>query len=642
MKKGILIIIFFITQLSWAQQRFSFDKMIVENEKKHFSFKNNLQGCAASGGYDVKYYRCYWNIDPAVYLISGSVTVNFLSLSALDSLQLDLSIGLTADSVLYHETKIQPVQKNGDVLQINFPSATVSGNIDSITVYYHGAPPSSGFGSYAQTTHNNVPVIWTLSEPYGASDWWPCKNTLTDKADSIDVFLNIPQGNKGASNGLLKQIIPNGSNNIYHWKHRYPIATYLVCAAVTNYAEYTDTAHIQSGTLPVLNYVYPEDSAHSHYQQNQLLTTIHYYDSLFAPYPFAAEKYGQIEFSWGGGQEHQTSTFIGGYFIELLAHELSHHWFGDKITCGSWTDIWLNEGFAVYCTGLSLGRLSGPAAFTNWQQGLINEITSQPGGSVFVDDTLSVSRIFDGRLSYNKGAYLLHMLRWELGDNLFFQGIRNYQADPGLAYSFARTSKLQQHLESVSGMDLTRFFTQWFYGQGYPSYLIIWSQDKNNQLKVIIEQSTSHSSVSFFEMPVPVKFMGEGKDTILVYDNKYPGQEFYRNINFKVDSVYFDPDLHILSMTNKIVKEDVYKRSLQKLVIYPNPASTVLSVEVNDMSNYPQRAELYNILGEKVLEALPKDNKFLIDVIDFAEGSYILRIVSGQKATSHKIIIGRH
>ena len=303
MKKAFHILFFSLysilnSQFSFAQQKFSLDKTIIENEKKSFLSKKNFQSCSASSNYDVKYYRCNWNIDPAVYFISGSVTMNFKVFSSLDSLQMDLALALTADSVYYHGAKISSSQKTGDVLQIIFPATISTGVLDSLTVFYHGVPPSAGFGSFAQTTHgSNVPVVWTLSEPYGASDWWPCKNTLTDKADSLDVYVTIPQGNKAASNGLLKQIISSGLNNIYHWKHRYPIAAYLVCAAVTNYAEYTDTAQIQSGALPILNYVYPEDSAYSRTTNAQLRTVMQYYDSLFAPYPFANEKYGQAEFS---------------------------------------------------------------------------------------------------------------------------------------------------------------------------------------------------------------------------------------------------------------------------------------------------------------------------------------------------------
>ncbi len=640
MKKNLFYLFVFVSQITWAQNNFS---SLINGEKNVFLSRKNFTGCSLSNNYDVKYYKCFWNLDPAIGDISGNVSMNFFALSSLDSLQMDLSIALTVDSVLYHNTKIIFAQETGDIIGIKFPATILNSSLDSVTVFYHGYPQSTGFGSFNKTTHgNNVPVVWTLSEPYGAKDWWPCKQTLDDKADSIDVYVTVPQGNKAASNGLLKQISTSGANNIYHWKHRYPIATYLVCAAVTNYVEYTDTAYLQSGNVPVLYYVYPEDSINSRQTDLQLLNVMHYFDSLFVPYPFSFEKYGHAQFSWGGGMEHQTMTFVSAFWFDLLAHELAHQWFGNKITCGSWEDIWLNEGFATYCTGLSLNRIYGSSTFRGWQEQQISVITSLPGGSVFVDDTTSVSRIFSGRLSYSKGAYLLHMLRWKLSDSLFFKGIRNYQIDVAAAYSFAKTSKLQQHFESVSGQNLSNFFTQWFYGQGYPSYFVIWGQDKSNQLKVTLNQSTSHTSVPFFEMPVPIRFKGGGKDTILVFNNTFSGQAFYINLNFKVDSVFFDPDLRIVTTNNKIITEFDFIRSQMSLVIYPNPASSALNIEINDLTNYPERVELYNILGEKMMDIYPHENKFSLDISVFAEGAYVLKIVSGSKVTSHKIIIARH
>jgi len=623
----------------WGQPDFS---KLIESEKTVFRNSTFDKGCAASSDYDVNYYCCYWNLDPAVAAISGSVAMHFKTLSALDSLQMDVAIALVVDSVHYHNASINFLQQSGDVVGIKFPATIPANAMDSVKVYYHGYPSASGFGSFIQATHgNNVPVLWTLSEPYGAKDWWPCKQTLDDKADSIDIFIIIPDSNKAASNGLLTQVIPQGANNIYHWKHKYPIATYLICAAVTNYAEYTDTASLQTGALPVLYYTYPEDSAISRVTESQLMTVLRYYDSLFIPYPFMAEKYGHAQFSWGGGMEHQTMTFIGGYWIDLLAHELSHHWFGDHVTCGSWTDIWLNEGFATYCTGLALGRLNGAPAFRTWQEQQVGYITSLHDGSVFVDDTTDVGRIFSGRLSYSKGSYLLHMLRWKLGDNAFFAALKNYQNDASLSYSFARTNLLQQHLQSVSGQSLNNFFTQWFYGQGYPSYFTIWNQDKNNQVKVIMHQSTSHDTVSFFEMPVPIRFTGQGRDTIVVFSHTYSGQTFYAGLNFKVDSVFFDPDLQILSAQNRVMHEYEYLRSQLSFVIYPNPATSTINIEVNDLNNYPGKVEMYDVLGQKVLEAAVHANKFSLDLIDLAQGTYFLRLISGNKASTHKIVVSK-
>jgi aminopeptidase N len=633
-KIGFFLFVFLIRNV-FAQQPFS---AIIEGEKQSFLSSHNASTCAVSDNYDVKYYRCCWNIDPAVNQVSGNITTYFMPQSPLDSIQMDASITLSIDSVLYHHTKINFTQKTGDILEIKFP-ATISA-VDSITVFYHGVPSSSGFGSFTQTTHgpNQSPIIWTLSEPYGARDWWPCKMTLTDKADSIDTYITVPPGNKAAGNGLLKEIIPQGSNYTYHWKHKHPIAAYLIAQAVTNYSSYTDTAQLQHGTMPVLYYTYPEDSAYSRTTDKQLLQVIHYYDSLFVPYSFEDEKYGHAQFSWGGGMEHQTMSFVSYFGMELLAHELAHQWFGDRITCGSWRDIWLNEGFAVYCTAISLTTLYGESYFTDWKVNTTNNIISVSNGSVYVDDTTSVSRVFSGRLTYNKGAYLLHMLRWKLGDNLFFQGLRNYLNDPTLAYSFAKTNKLQQHLESVSNKPLSNFFTQWFYGQGYPSYLVLYEQEGNNKMKITLNQTTSDNSVPFYEMPVPVRFKGQGKDTTVVFDHTTSGEVFYADLNFKADSVFFDPDLHILSAKNKVMEESVYLRSLKNLVIYPNPTNDMVNVEVNDLTNYPKTIELYNVLGQKILNVIPTENKFSIPLSTVAAGTYYLKIISGDKVYTQKLV----
>jgi len=635
MQKIVFILLVFCTPCIWAQQSFS---SLLENEKQVYLASHDASTCAVSDNYDVKYYRCRWNIDPAVNQVSGNITTFFMPQTPLDSIQMDASVTLSIDSIWYHYAKINFSQQTGDILQIKFPS-TVS-TLDSITVFYHGVPQSSGFGSFTQGTHglSQTPIIWTLSEPYGARDWWPCKMTLTDKADSIDTYITVPLGNKAGSNGMLKEIIPQGTNNTYHWKHRHPIAAYLIAQAVTNYISYTDTAQLQHGTVPVVNFVYPEDSTYSRTTDQQLLKIIHFYDSLFVPYPFADEKYGHAQFGWGGGMEHQTMSFVSSFDIGLLAHELAHHWFGDRVTCGSWRDIWLNEGFAVYCTAISVTTLYGESYFTNWKQSTSNVVISAPGGSVYVDDTTSVARVFDGRLTYDKGAYLLHMLRWKLGDSLFFQGLRNYLNDPALAYSFAKTNMLQQHLESVSGTSLNSFFTKWFYGQGYPIYLVLYNQDANNKMKITLNQTTSHNSVSFYEMPVPIEFKGQGKDTVVVFNHTYSGEVFYADLDFKADSILFDPDMHLISAKNKVMDEGAYLRSLESLVIYPNPAGEVVNVEINDLTNYPKTVELYNVLGQKILSFTPTENKFQVPFATVSSGTYYLKIISGDKVYTQKLV----
>jgi aminopeptidase N len=537
----------------------------------------------AGSNIDLKYHRFNWQVDPAVYAIGGAVTSYFTAKqSGVSNISFDLAQTLAVDSVIRNGQHLS-FSHPGEEVFITLPTALASGQLDSVTVWYHGSPPSTGFGSFAAETHGpGTPVLWTLSEPYGAMDWWPSKIGLDDKIDSIDVFVTCPQGNKVASNGLLVQELNLGANKRVHWRHRYPIASYLIASAVTDYSDFTDVAPLQQGNLPILNYMYPEYLSTAQAQSQAIIPVMQLYDTLLAPYPFMNEKYGHAQFNWGGGMEHQTMSFMHDLNYELMAHELAHQWFGDEVTCGSWTDIWLNEGWATYATGLSFQYVQ-TQYWDLWKLLIIQDITSQPDGSVWVDDTTSVGRIFDGRLSYSKGSMLLHMLRWKMGDQAFFTGVRNYLNQR--QYGFARTSDFQQHLEQASGLSLSGFFQDWFYGQGYPSYQVQWAQGAGGgAVSVSIGQTQSHSSVSFFEMPVPVRFYGGGQDTTLVFQHSFSGQNFAAILPFQIDSVRLDPDRWLVqansSVTGFVTGLPETAQPLQ-VNVWPNPVSADIHFTVS-------------------------------------------------------------
>ena len=206
----------------------------------------------ASNNFDVHYYRCEWNVDPAINFINGKVTSIFTMTATGNSITYDLDNILSVDSVLYHDTKISFQQDTNKTISLTFPANLASNQTDSVSIFYRGTPTKTGFGSFTQTTHAGIPVIWTLSEPYGGRDWWPCKNGLSDKADSIDVFLTHPATYTGTSNGVLQQSVPNGSNLTDWYKHRYPIATYLVAFEVTNFVVLSDTVQVASSVLPLI------------------------------------------------------------------------------------------------------------------------------------------------------------------------------------------------------------------------------------------------------------------------------------------------------------------------------------------------------------------------------------------------------
>ena len=623
MKNLIFFLFLFFGHIISSQVNTPFEQ-IVEAEAKAAHKIINYKANINTSNYDLTYHRFDWNIDPAVAFISGNVTSTFTAKEDLSQVTFDLADNMTVSGVTQNGTELTYSQNTNDELIITLAQMLLQGQSTTVVITYSGNPISSGFGSFEQTTHNGAPIIWTLSEPYGAKGWWPCKQDLNDKIDAIDVYITTPQQYVAVSNGLEQSQVINGSSKTTHFRHQYPIPAYLIAIAVSNYEVYVHQVANNGSPFDIVNYVYPESLSSAQSSTGVTVDIMNLFTQLFEEYPFADEKYGHAQFGWGGGMEHTTVSFMGGFSRDLIAHELAHQWFGNKITCGSWKDIWLNESFATYLTGLTTENLDGDAAFKNWRIFNINSAISQPDGSVYLSDadTTSVSRIFNGRLSYRKGAVVLHMLRKKLGDAVFFQGMKNYLTDPNLAYAYALTPDFISKMESASGMDLTEFFNDWIYNQGHPSYSLKWYQPQSDQLKITLNQTQSHSSVSFFEAPLPVKVIGTNNEELdLILDNSYNGEEFLENVSFTVASIQIDPDFHLISSNNSSVlniDDEFYNNSF---TIYPNPTVGELTIEnVNDQKI--KNIMIYNTLGQLVLQQQSDS----INVSEFTSGVYYIKI----------------
>ena len=593
--------------------------------------------------YDLRYHRLEWRVDPAVNYIEGTITSYFVpTQTGFSAINFDFDDNMTVNAVYYNGLALTWNHTSDDNLRINLPGELPMGVLDSISVVYEGAPNSTGFGSFELGTHNGVPVLWTLSEPYGAKVWWPCKQSLNDKIDSIDVLVTTPIDYRVASNGIMQREEELGDTaRIMHWEHDYPIPAYLIAIAVTNYAEYSEFMDLGNGdSLEVLNYLYPEDLEEARDELDVTIPLIELYTELFGTYPFESEKYGHAQFNWGGGMEHQTMSFMGGFFQSLIAHELAHQWFGNKITCGSWEDIWLNEGFASYLEALPYDFFNWDASWHNWKSGTVWVVTSQSGGSVWVDDTTNVSRIFNGRLSYRKGAMLLHMLRWTMGDDDFFAALRNYLQDPALAYGYARTRDLQQHLEAQSGLDLDEFFNDWFYNQGHPSYHIGWTQ-ANDGVEIVIDQTTSHASVDFFEMPVPLRLTDGINDTIIRLDHQYSGQIYQVPLLFEPEELYFDPDIWLISRDNTIQKLTVNTREISNnegvIRVMPNPGTDEFRIVSVDATEWVHEVLVTSIDGKMMFSSSETARSVRINSSDWEPGIYIATVQVGDRLVSEKL-----
>jgi aminopeptidase N len=606
--------------------------------------RKGWQGVPKSGGppqrgFDMKYLRAQWTVDPAVRGVTGTVTAHFTTTQALSELVLDMSDTLVLDGVVYHGTPLAATLAPGDSLLIMLPTELSTGILDSITVNYHGAPRSTGFGSFGLGAQNNgSPALWTLSEPYGAKEWWPCKQDLNDKIDSCDLYITTPSGYRAGSNGKLISEISNGGNTTYYWKHRYPIAHYLISMAVADYIVFSYDIHIGTDTIPMLTYSWDTNPAMAELNGHDVDGQMHLYSELFGLYPFAKEKYGHAQFGWGGGMEHQTMTSMGGWSYELSAHELAHQWFGDKVTCASWHDIWLNEGFATYLQGLCY-RYLGPQYWHDYLRGSIDAVIGYPGGSVYCTDTTNVDRIFSGRLTYNKGAMVLHTLRWVCGDSAWYHGVQNYLSDPTLAYGSARTIDLQNHLEATSGVDLDGFMADWYTGEGYPTYTMPWTQDNTGHVELTLFQSQSHPSVDFFELPVPVRFKNADMDTTVVFQNTVSGETFSVDLPFQADSVLLDPELWLITGQNIVTRVPELSATSSELILFPNPATDV--VVVRGVGEWRGAADVTITDGMgrvvKSVSRLPlADGR--INVTDLGSGCYVV-VVAQHGHVAHRTLI---
>ncbi len=616
-------------------------------EVRAFEAKSAMQQMMSSqnantGNYNVKYHRLELNVDPTEASISGAITTYFEAKEDMTEITFDLADNMLVSQVVQRGVTLSYAQNSNDELVITLPIVQNQGVLDSLTVSYAGNPISSGFDSFEQTTHNGDPIIWTLSEPYGAKGWWPCKQDLNDKIDSIDVHITTPAYNPSnesyiaVSNGLEQSQTLIGAEKITHFKHRHPIPAYLIALAVTNYEVYAHEVANGGAPFDIVNYVYPENLASAQVSTAVTVDIMNFFTERFEPYPFADEKYGHAQFGWGGGMEHTTVSFMGSFSRGLIAHELAHQWFGNKITCGSWKDIWLNEGFATYLSGLVIEDLDGDASFKTWRQQTINSITSQPNGAVYLtdQDTLSISRIFSSRLSYNKGAMVLHQLRRHLGDVAFYQGLQDYLVAPDLAFDYAKTEDFIGVMETSTGQDLDGFFQDWIYNEGYPSYQVNWNQN-GNALSVTLGQTQSDSSVDFFEAKVPIRVLGEGGEILdLVLNHQSNNETFIETVDFEISELLFDPDYHLISKQNSVTlgTEDFIRNTA--ITLYPNPSSSEVYVQKPD-GVVVHQISIYNQLGQ-LLQV--QDWVSEIDISGIAPGLLFIQFETETQIINKRIV----
>lgn len=602
----------------------------------------------AEDNYDMQYLKLDLAVTNTSTYISGSATTRAKVVSAsMPAYVFELTSLLTIDSVILNGQNL-PVSSNDSVRTVTLPTALALNSSFTVQVYYHGAPvyPAGFFAGIASDVSPTwgTQVTYTISESYHALGWWPTKQSLTDKLDSCDVWITVDTSLKAGSNGSLQHITPVAPGKVrYEWKEHFPIDYYLVSIAVAPYIDYSYYMHFANSndSMLVQNYVYNNPATLPAFQSyiDSTGMMVDYFSTIYGRYKFWTEKYGHCLAPIGGGMEHQTMTTLGYFHGTLIAHELSHQWFGDNVTCGSWADIWMNEGFASYSEYLFVKHFwSDDSAFA-YMAGYHSTVYGNPTGSVYCTDTTDENRIFDGRLTYSKGASVLHMLHFLSGnDSVYFHVCKNYQQQN--SGGNGTTTTLKNTAEAVLGQNLDTFFTQWVYKEGWPIYSLRWAQ-AGNQIIIRVDQTTAMpNSVQFFVTPIELKLNSATGDTIIKIYNNATVQHYLVDWSRTMTGLQVDPNDWLLKQVSSVNNDPslLHTSNLirQELSVSPNPTA-----DQWQLNAVPQDCHLqvYDVTGRTVWQS-NNMNAFSITIpaANLPAGFYILQLTAAGKTASVKLV----
>jgi len=490
---------------------------------------------------NVLHYTVKLDLIPEQKRLKGDVTLQFVF---TDSLQKTFSINF------YDNMRIHKILWNGMATNYsNFKTTlTVEPRIildtNNVEIIYEGKPKNLGLSSFVFGEINGKSLIYNISEPNYASTWFPCNDILTDKA-TFDFYITNASSQVSVSNGLLIEKLDTNGRATYHWRTNYDIPTYLAAIYSSDYKTFTDHYITATGdTVPLQYFVLPahlENAKVDFEEHPQILKVL---SQLFGEYPFAKEKYGVAEFLWqNGAMENATITGIGSNFVngtkmfsDIYVHEASHHWWGNCVSPATWKDIWLNEGFATYSEALYDEVVYGKEAlFSNMRKNFRTDFEGtlyNPGTNLFSEKV------------YKKGAWVLHMLRWEVGDEKFFAILHRYFD----LYKFknASTDDFKKVCEDVTKKDLSNFFDQWVYkGENVPVVNYRWKvkRDDDSTYYLVLNLKQIQKGDVEYHFPVEVKFLYDNPDdnyseTIYVDESNF---EKTIKLKKKMNSLILDP-----------------------------------------------------------------------------------------------------
>jgi hypothetical protein len=568
--------------------------------------------------YDVKFYQ----INIEAYDTTNQFTANTLVTAKVVATQMDtflieLSNKLQADSAFINGIKY-PFTHASHNIYIELPSPVLIDELFTFQLYYHTPEvySTSYFSSTVDPNYGNFHVTQSMAEPYNAHDWFPCKQELEDKADSVFVFVTTDSDLRAAGPGTLTEVTLPGDKTRYEWRTHQPTAYYLIFLAVSDYQEYAIYAHPDSlpgDSVMVMNYVYDYPNCLESNKTNidRTPSFIELFSNEFGLFPFYEEKYGHYMWRPGGfsGMEHITMSGMRYFSFDLISHELGHSWFGDNVTCATWSDIWVNEGFASYAQYLARQYIISQSNADNLMRNWHNYVMGVPDGSVYVPESSlnSFGRIFSSRLTYRKGAALVHMIRFEMdNDSLFFRTLYEYQQM--YKDSVATGIDFRNVCQDVSGNDFTDFFDQWYFGEGFPIFDLTWSQQVDT-IFLEVHQSTSTAITPLFKTPMEYKISWTGGDTTIRVFQETNDTIYKFIVSNEITDIEIDPNNWILNQENV-----THKYYIDLKVFLQGPFDTIAGEMTTNLNaaqiplSQPYNVTPWNYQGTETVSSIQNGN----------------------------------
>lgn len=626
----------------------SFNLVAQEHDFHKHAYKfikaSDHQNDARVHQYDVGFYFLDLELDNNDVDISGNTRIDLnLESDYANELVFELKSNLTVDSITVNGV-IKSYSHSNDIVVIDYThGADFNENYQvSAIVYYHGSPSEGMFNSYDYFSGGGFNFTYSLTEPYFAKYWFPCKQILTDKADSSYFYVTIPDDLKAGSNGILvDEYNIGGGKKRMEWQSSYPIVYYLISIAVADYQDYSFNADLTDFGESVLiqNYI-PNNASYlndNDWYINRTSEMMVVLSDKWGIYPHYQEKYGHCIVPLGGGMEHQTMTTLGDFDFRLVMHELAHSWFGDYVTCATWQDIWVNEGFASYGEYLGEEFIQPDGYELGWLNQAQSLAKEMPTGSVFVpfEEINDVGRIFNYHLSYRKGACLVHMIRYMINDDeLFFSTLQTFLAMYG--NSTATGDDLKDVLESETGIDFDPFFDEWYYGEGYPTYSVEWYQ-VGSTLHIESTETTTSPSTTLFTIPIEFKITYEDdSEEIIRKDVDANFSSYEVPVTGIVTEIETNPTVAVLADVSTIQKTE-NNRIPDRLKVFPNPSHGTFTVFTNFTEDY--NIQLIDMTGKVIKSSIYENQILSIDYSDVSSGVYFLKMSTEEESHIEKIII---